>query len=368
MEAFVFYAIIFSQLSIKLEGLFMSNLIFDETSRREFMKRVALTGAAAYMGFDCNKATAALPPPETTKIRIRQWRPACWAPIHVAEPLLRAEGFTDLEYVDAPGTEYPKMLKDDTIDLSPDFAAMTLYQIEKHKPPIKFLAGLHVGCYALVSSKRIKSIRDLKGKTVWAGDEENNGPHIFFSIMVAYVGLDPYTDINYAWVKKDEAMELFNKGKIDAFISFPPGPQELIAKKIGQILVDTNVDKPWSQYFCCTITGRSKFVKENPIATKRALRAILLANDIVAKDPEFALQVLLRKKIWKKSETQHILQAIKEIPYGRWREYSPEETIRFCALRLNDVGMVKTTPKEFIERYTDFSHLRSMKDELGLMW
>jgi NitT/TauT family transport system substrate-binding protein len=185
---------------------------------------------------------------------------------------------------------------------------------------------------------------------------------------VAYVGLDPRTDINYAWVKKDEAMELFKKGKIDAFMSFPPGPQELMAKNIGHLLVDTNVDKPWSQYFCCMITGQSDFVKNNPIATKRALRAILKANDIVARDPEYTLRVLQQKKIWKKSETKYILQALKEIPYGKWREYNPEETIRFNALRLHDVGIIKTPPDEFIARYTDWSFLRSMKDELGLMW
>ena len=343
--------------------------LFDELNRREFMKKTALTGAAAYLGIGSDYGIAAVePPPETTTIRIRQWRPACWAPIHVAEPLLREEGFTDVQYVNAPGTEYPKMLKDATVDLSPDFTALSLYQIDKHKPPIKFLAGLHVGCYALVGSTRVNSVRDLKGKTVWAGDEKNNGPHIFFSSIIAYVGLDPRTDINYVWVKKDEAMELFKKGKIDAFMSFPPGPQELMAKNIGHLLVDTNVDKPWSQYFCCMITGQSDFVKNNPVATKRAIRAILKANDIVARDPQHTLRVLQQKKIWKKSETKYILQALKEIPYGKWREYNPEESIRFNALRLNDVGMSKTTPKEFLERYTDLSFLRSMKGELGLMW
>ena len=347
----------------------MNSWIFDELNRREFIKKTALTGAAAYLGIGSDYSIAAAdPPPETTRLRIRQWRPACWAPIHVAEPLLLEEGFTDLQYVDAPGAEYPKMLKDATIDLSPDFSAMTLYQIEKHKPPVKFLAGLHVGCYALVGSKQVNSIMDLKGKTVWAGDEKYNGPHIFFSTIVAYLGLDPRTDINYVWVKKDEAMELFKQGKIDAFMSFPPGPQELMAKNIGHLLVDTNVDKPWSQYFCCMVTGQSDFVKNNPIATKRAIRAILKANDIVARDPQHTLRVLQKKKIWKKSETKYILQALKEIPYGKWREYNPEDTIRYYALWLREVGMVKTAPEEFLQRYTDFSFLRSMKSELGLKY
>ena len=347
----------------------MNSWIFDELNRREFMKRAALTGTAAYLGIGSDYGIAAVePPPETTTIRIRQWRPACWAPIHVAEPLLREEGFTDVQYVDGPGPKFSQMLIDGTVDLSPDFVALAMSQIEKQNPPLKFLAGLHVGCFALVGSERVNSVRDLKGKTVWAGSVKNNGPHIFFSSIVSYVGLDPHTEINYVWVKKDEAMELFKQGKIDAFMSFPPGPQELMAKNIGHLLVDTNVDKPWSQYFCCMVTGHSDFVKNNPIATKRALRAILKANDIVARDPEYTLRILQQKKIWKKSETKYILQALKEIPYGKWRDYNPEDAIRFNALRLHDVGMIKMSPEEIIAQYTDWSFLRSMKGELGLMW
>jgi NitT/TauT family transport system substrate-binding protein len=340
---------------------------WDELTRREFMKKAAMTGATAYLGLDYELA-AAEPPPETTTIRIRQWRPACWAPIHVAEPLLREEGFTDVQYVNAPGPVYAKLLKDAAVDISPEFVALSMYQIEKHKPPLKFLAGLHVGCFALVGSKQVNSVMDLKGKTVWAGSVQYNGPHIFFSAIVAYVGLDPRTDINYAWVKKDEAMELFKNGKIDAFMSFPPGPQELMDKGIGHLLVDTNVDKPWSQYFCCMINGHSDFVKNNPIATKRALRAILKANDIVARDPQYSLGILQQKKIWKKSETKYILQALKEIPYEKWRDYNPEDAMRFYALRLYDVGLIKTSPDEFIARNTDWSFLKSMKGELGLKY
>jgi NitT/TauT family transport system substrate-binding protein len=182
------------------------------------------------------------------------------------------------------------------------------------------------------------------------------------------VGLDPYKDIKYSWVKKDEAIQMFKDGKIDAFMSFPPGPQELMDKGVGHLLVDTNVDKPWSQYFCCMISGHKDFVKKNPIATKRAIRAILKANDIVAADPELALRVLMEKEIWTKSETKYILQAIREIPYGLWREYNPEETIRFYALRLREVGLIDTQPEEFIKKHTDWSHLESLRQELAFRW
>ena len=228
---------------------------------------------------------------------------ACgWAPMYVAEPLLREEGFTDIQYVFGRVPDVAKMAYDGAIDLSPGFSAATMYNLEHQQHPLKFLSGLHVGCYALIGSARTRSVRDLKGKTVWAGAVQNDGPHIFFSTIVSYVGLDPRTDIKYAWVDKDEAIRLFKDGKIDAFMSFPPGAHELMHMGMGHLLVDTNVDKPWSQYFCCMVSGHSDFITKNPIATKRALRAILKAVDIVSRDPGLATRTLIANKVIKESE------------------------------------------------------------------
>lgn len=337
--------------------------------RREFLSRTFLTGTAMYLGFGCDLGHAAVePPPEVTTLRIRQWKPACWAPIHVAEPLLREEGFTDIQYPDGPGPKSIGMYERGEIDLSPAFAPLDMVNIEKSNSPMKFLAGLHVGCYALVGSEKVKSVRDIKGKTVWTGSVQDNGPQIFFKTIVSYVGLNPDTDVNYVWVNKSEAMRLFQDGKIDAFISFPPGPQELMDKGIGKLLLDTNVDRPWSQYFCCMIAGRKEFIEKYPIATRRALRAILKANDIVVENPELATQKMIDKKIRNESERKYVLQALKDIPYDKWRDYDPEETIRFFALRLREVGMMQTTPEDFIKQSTDWSFLNSLRDELALTW
>lgn len=347
----------------------MSKGKHDDWSRREFLGGMALTGASAMLGMRPDLGLAAAePPPETTTLRLRVWKPACWAPFHVAEPLLHEEGFTDVQYVMGSGPKTVQMFQNGEVDLSPSFSANDIVNLEKYAPPLVFLSGLHVGCYALIGSDKIQSVRDLKGKTVWTGSVKDNGPHIFFKSIIAYVGLDPNTDVNYIWVEKGEAVQMFKDGKIDAFMSFPPGPQELMDKGVGRLLVDTNVDRPWSQYFCCMISGHRDFVKMNPIATKRAIRAILKANDIIAANPEFALKVLMEKKIWTKAETKYILQSISEIPYGMWRDYNPEETIRFYAMRLHEVGMLETAPDEFIRKHTDWSILNSMKQELALNW
>jgi len=347
----------------------MKNQGSDGWSRREFLGGLALTGAAAALGWLPETGIAAVePPPETTRLRIHRGKPACWAPIYVAEPLLRDEGFTDVQYVFGHQTEVAKMSKEGAFDLNAGFSSKSMYNLEHQEHPLKYLSGLHVGCYALVGSERTKSIRDLKGKTVWAGAIKNDGPHIFFSTIVAYVGMDPRTDVNYVWVSKDEAIRLFQDGKIDAFMSFPPGAHELMHKGIGHLLVDTNVDKPWSQYFCCMMTGHSDFIKKNPIATKRALRAILKVTDIVSRDPGLATRALIANKVITETEYEHTLPELKHIPYGNWRQYNPEDTIRFYALRMRDIGMIKSNPQQFIDQHTDWRFINELKKDFRMTW
>jgi NitT/TauT family transport system substrate-binding protein len=58
------------------------------------------------------------------------------------------------------------------------------------------------------------------------------------------------------------------------------------------------------------------------------------------------------------------LQALREIPYDRWREYDPENAIRFYALGLRDVGFIKSTPQKIIAENTDWRFLNELKREL----
>jgi len=60
------------------------------------------------------------------------------------------------------------------------------------------------------------------------------------------------------------------------------------ARRIGHVIVNTAVDRPWSQYFCCLLEAYRENVRKNPVATKRALRAILKRRDVCATEPERA--------------------------------------------------------------------------------
>jgi NitT/TauT family transport system substrate-binding protein len=109
--------------------------------------------------------------------------------------------------------------------------------------------------------------------------------------MAAHVGLHPEKDIDWVTDPKIKPKELFIDGKIDAFLGFPPEPQELRARGTGRVIVNTAVDRPWSQYYCCMLGSNPEYVRNRPVATKRALRAVLKAADLCATDPASAAPV-----------------------------------------------------------------------------
>jgi NitT/TauT family transport system substrate-binding protein len=181
--------------------------------------------------------------------------------------------------------------------------------------------------------------------------------------MMAYVGMDPRKDATWVeGVTQAETVRLFVDGKADAFLGFPPQPQELRARKVGRVIVNTTQDRPWSHYFCCMLAGRRDFVRSNPVATRRALRAILKATELCAREPERAARYMVDKGYG--SSYAIALEVVKDVSYGAWRAFDPEATLRFYALRLHEVGMIKMTPQKILAQGSDFRFLNELKREL----
>jgi NitT/TauT family transport system substrate-binding protein len=341
----------------------MDNQYIMHWSRRQVLGGLTLAGAAGCLGVHPGPA-AAEPPPETTKIRLHKMAGICVAPQYVAEEFLRLEGFTEVQYVEVEVTELTRaiyrLLASGAIDVSMAFAPPFIIQVDVGAPVV-LLGGVHVGCFELFGTERVHTIRDLKGKTV-AIPEEGGVHHLFLASMAQYVGLDPRKDINWVMHPPAESIPLLAEGKIDALVGFPPVPQELRAKKIGHVVVNSAVDRPWSQYFCCIVGGNREFVRKYPVATKRALRAILKATDICALEPTRAAQTIVEKGYTQRYD--YALQTMQELPYNQWREYDPEDTVRFYALRLHELGIIKSTPQKIIAQGTEWRFFNELKKEM----
>jgi NitT/TauT family transport system substrate-binding protein len=327
-------------------------------NRRELLGGLTLAGTAGLLGLHARPA-AAEPPPETTKLRLAQVSGICIAPQYVAEELLRSEGFTDVQYVKSITNPY-KAFAAGEIDITMAFIAPFIVQVDTGLP-IVLLGGVHVGCFELFGTNKVHAIRDLKGKTV-AVPELGGAHHAFLSSMVVYVGLNPQQDINWVTHSPAESAQLLVEEKVDALVGFPPVPQELRAKQIGHVIVNSAVDRPWSQYFCCMIMANREFVRKHPSATKRALRALLKATDVCALEPETTARRMVERGYTDRYDLA--LEVIKEIPYGQWRQYDAEDTVRFFALRLHEAGIIKSTPQQIIARGTDWRFLNELKKEL----
>jgi NitT/TauT family transport system substrate-binding protein len=328
-------------------------------SRRRFVAALSSTGALGLIGNHTSFAEEA--PPETKTIRLIKNAGICIAPQYVADELLRVEGFTDIQHVVRSGSVMAEAIGRGEVDLSLHFVALLIPAIDAGEA-ITMLAGVHVGCFELFAKEHIRSIRDLKGKKVGmqgVGLQQ----HVFVSAMAAHVGLDPAKDIDWVLSPTAPPMELFAEGKIDAFIGFPPEPQELRARNVGgHVVVNSSTDRPWSQYFCCMLAGNRDFIRKHPAATKRAVRAILKATDFCVTNPALAAQRMVDRGFT--THYDYALQTLKEVPYNKWREYDPADTLRFYALRLREAGMIKSEPNKLIAEATDWRFLNELKREL----
>ncbi len=331
-------------------------------SRRQFVTTLSLAGAVGLLR--APRASAGDESLETTTIRLAKTVPAiCIAPQYVAKELLLADGFTEVRYVaTGAGVATTEAMGRGEFDLSLNFAAPLIMPMDAGLP-ITVVAGVHVGCFELFGHEGINRIADLKGRSVGVKGI-GTGPHVFLSAMAAHVGLDPAKDIH--WVvdadPRAKPIELFANRKIDAFLGFAPEPQELRARGIGHVIVNSSVDRPWSQYFCCLLAGNRDFVRNHPVATKRVIRAVLKATDLCAAEPETVAQRIVDGGFTPRYD--YALQTFKEVPYNNWREYDAEDTIRFYALRLHEAGMIKSSPQKIIADGTDWRFLNQLKLEM----
>jgi NitT/TauT family transport system substrate-binding protein len=315
-------------------------------TRRQFLTTLSLAGAVglAELG-PGRKSLAAAPPPEVTTIRVDYDRVTCIAPL-VLQELLRAEGFTDIRYVELTEAHVRRadaaksgfaadMIAHGEVDFARDFAP-SLVLGTNAGAPITILTGSHLGCFEIFGKDEIRGLADLKGKTVGTM-AANAGDRPLLTIMASLVGLDPNRDLHWVTDPSLQPMNLFLEGKIDAFIGAPPALQEVRARNVGHVIASSITDRPWSQYYCCMLATSTEFARKNPVATKRALRAILKAADLCASEPARAAQLMVDGGFAARYDSA--LQALNEVRYDVWRDLDPEDSLHFYALRLHEAGL-----------------------------
>ncbi|MCA1444564.1 ABC transporter substrate-binding protein [Ensifer sp. IC4062] len=332
-------------------------------NRRTFL--AGLTAAVSAELFKVRASSAAAEPaPETTSVRLPRWIDGayCWAGLYTAGELLRAEGFTDVRYVQGdPKVDQSVWIARGETDFSVNYVPVHVASIDAGIP-IKVIGGLHSGCLELIANDSVRGITDLRGKRVGVFDLETAG-YVLVALMARYVGLDPVKDIEWVIVPNDGTMaNSFVEGKFDAFLGQPPVVQVLRPRNIGHTILNSTIDPPWSQHFCCMVSATEDYVNKHPVATKRVLRAIFKSADLCASDPELVARQLVDRGFVPSYEIA--LQTLNDIRYDRWHDYDAEASLLFYALRMQETGMIKSSPREIIANGSDWRFVNELKREL----
>jgi NitT/TauT family transport system substrate-binding protein len=356
--------------------------IRHELSRRDLLRLAgiglsglglaAIAGCRPDDGTDSPTSTPGIvvdPPPETTTIRLGKITslPRA-APFLLAEQFLPAEGFTNVQYTEltlSPDQGLQQVAAGE-IDIGLLLVSPLTVALDRGDPLV-ILAGVNSSLFEMFGNDEVRSLRDLKGKSIAGKRDPTDPAYPFWAALLAYVGIDVETEVEFVEAPLDpvEFVQAWLAGAIDAVLLTRPNATTFRNAKIGHVIIDGLVDPPWSQHFVTMATGNRDFVEKHPAATKRALRAILKATDVCARDPERAARYLVDKG-YTPFDYDVTLDGIPGRSYAAWREFDPEDTLRFYALRLEEAGLVKSTPDELIARATDWRYLNKIKRELGV--
>ena len=339
--------------------------------RRAFLGAAGATLAAACApspSFGADSPAPSLGPPETTTVRIAL-TPACDPWYWLSEPFLREEGFSDIRY----GAGAPD---NGTADFGVIYGT-TLAAAVDAGVPLLAVAGTHTGCIELWARPNITTIADLRGKTIAvnqknftvAGNTATDLAYGFLVSLLAYVGMQP-GDVHFIEIGADQSVTtFFVDGKADAILTAGVNGPLLHATKgnPGRVILDSSADKPWSQYYCCLLVTNRTWAAAHPVALKRATRAILRAIDAGNRDLHATAKAAIDKGVYKPPPVLTeglIYDVIKDMSFD-WREYDPEETMRFFALRLGDARLIRKTAAQVIADGTDFAYFRRLQKELS---
>jgi len=332
-------------------------------TRRDFVRSLGVIGASGMLGLR-SAAAVAEPPPETTSIRLisdPEVPVLCYAPQYVAEQFLRIEGFTHIQYVPygpaGASTKTLETIVHSRADICAALGANWIGAIDSGAP-VAILCGLHAGCFEVFGNDRVSSVRDLKGKRV-AVTALGSDDHAFIASAVAYIGLNPQDDIEWVIANPNDWSRLLAEKQVDVIGTFPPMRYDIHASGIGHVILNTTTDAPWRHYFCCMIGGHREYITQYPIATKRAVRAIIKANMLCSLEPESTAQWLVDRGFAKRYD--YALKTLEDVPYDAWRTYDPQDTVLFYALRMREAGLISSTPEQIIERGTEWRFLDEVK-------
>jgi len=132
----------------------------------------------------------------------------------------------------------------------------------------------------------------------------------------------------------------------------------------GHVILDTTMDEPWSRHDCCVMATTPDWLRANPIAAKRAIRAILRAADQLPADRADAAKLVTDKGLFGGPSNFALVRGAANMVPLKWRELDAAKSVRFHVTLMAAGGIVTVSPDEVVTKALDLRILRELREEL----
>ena len=301
-----------------------------------------------------------LPPPETAAIRLTA--APCCAPLFAAERFLRDEGFTDVQISDAGAIA---ALTSGKADMGQVFATGVVAALDSGKAVIG-LAGVHAGCVEVWAPASVPSLKDLKGHTVVVKSRAvDDNSYSYLAIALKQAGVD-VASVNWVVQSDADLTKAFLDGKSDALTLLTTNAFAFHsnAANKGHVVFDQAMEDPWSGLDCCIITTTPEWLRANPIAARRALRAIYRAADSLPNDRADAAKLATDKGLFGGAKNVDLVRGAANMVSLDWRKLDAANSVRFHAELLGAIGLAKITPDVAVSSGLDMKTFAAVRADL----
>lgn len=160
-----------------------------------------------------------------------------------------------------------------------------------------FTSGIHTGCIQLLvpSNSSIKTVNDLKGKII-GNNGMGDGPMIFVTRALQKAGLNYKDDVQWRAYPAPELAGALERGEVDAITLSDPIAQMVVDSGKARKLLNTTVDQPYHDEYCCMATISGKYFKDDPAGAAAITRALMKGAKWVSENPDEAAKLIVEKK------------------------------------------------------------------------
>lgn len=224
--------------------------------------------------------------------------------------LWEKEGLTvELQQVDDNAVS-KQLLSSSKVDGIMGWTPETIQVLADSGVPMKvvFATDVSDGADGIIATEGIKTLQDLKGKTV--SFESGSPSHLLLSYLLDKAGM-AQTDIKAVNQTASDAGAAFVAGKVDAAVTWEPWLSKAGERKGGHIVVSTK-DLP---ILPALPAFREDVIKNRPQDVKAFMRGVFAAMEYVKQNPDESYDIIAKGYNLKKQEV------VEQIPTFHWMSY-----------------------------------------------